>query len=87
MTNEITSELGKKTHYDQQYNPNRLYPIAREGKRREIGIDPSVPPFVGFDCWNHYEASWLNRKGKPIVALAEIFFLFNFANIISVILI
>jgi len=31
-----------------------------------------VLPFTGFDLWNHYEVSWLNAKGKPIVALAEI---------------
>jgi len=68
------SELGKKTEYDQSYNPKRLYPIPRDGKRREIGIDPNKLPFAGFDCWNHYEVSWLNEKGKPIVAIAEIYY-------------
>lgn len=68
------SELGKKTDYDQSYNPDRLYPISRAGKRREIGIDPEILPFSGFDCWNHYEVSWLNEKGKPIVATAEILY-------------
>jgi len=70
----IGSELGKKTEYDQTYNPDRLYPIPRAGKRKEIGIDPNALPFVGFDCWNHYEVSWLNEKGKPIVATAEIYY-------------
>lgn len=69
---ENHSELGKKTEYDQSYNPDRLYPISREDKRREIGVDPDAPPFFGFDCWNLYEVSWLNEKGKPIVATAEI---------------
>lgn len=68
------SELGKKTEYDQSYNPNRLYPIPRAGKRREMGIDPNRLPFSGFDCWNHYEVSWLNAKGKPMVATAEIYY-------------
>lgn len=68
------SELGKKTDYDQSYNPDRLYPIPRAGKRKEIGIDPNALPFSGFDCWNHYEVSWLNEKGKPIVATAEIYY-------------
>ena len=68
------SELGKKTEYDQTYNPERLYPIPRAGKRKEIGIDPESVPFFGFDCWNHYEVSWLNQKGKPIVATAEIIY-------------
>lgn len=64
--------LGKKTSYDQTYNPKLLYPISRAGKRREIGIDPEQLPFFGFDYWNHYEVSWLNEKGKPVVAMAEI---------------
>ncbi len=68
------SELGKKTEYDQSYNPSRLYPIPRAEKRREIGIDPDALPFSGFDCWNHYEVSWLNQKGKPMVAIAEIYY-------------
>jgi 7-cyano-7-deazaguanine reductase len=56
------SELGKKTTYDSHYNAEKLFPILRQGKR----------DFFGFDLWNHYEVSWLNEKGKPIVALAEI---------------
>lgn len=68
------SELGKHTDYDETYNPNRLYPIPRSGKRIEIGVHPNNLPFFGFDCWNHYEVSWLNQKGKPIVATAEIYY-------------
>jgi len=68
------SELGKKTEYDQSYNPDRLYPLPRAGKRKEIGIDPDKLPFFGFDCWNHYEVSWLNEKGKPMIATAEIYY-------------
>jgi 7-cyano-7-deazaguanine reductase len=65
------SELGKKAEYDPHYNPDKLFPIPRKGKRDEIGV-PDNLPFFGFDLWNHYEVSWLNEKGKPIVALAEI---------------
>lgn len=68
------SELGKKTEYDQSYNPDRLFPISRDDKRLELGIDLNSLPFEGFDCWNHYEVSWLNQKGKPIIAIAEIFY-------------
>ncbi len=67
------SELGKKSDFDSSYNPNRLYPIPRAGKRQEIGIDPNKLPFNGFDCWNHYEVSWLNAKGKPMVVLVSLF--------------
>ncbi len=77
------SELGKKSDYDFNYNPNRLYPIPRAGKRQEIGIDPAHPPFVGFDCWNHYEVSWLNEKGKPMVGIGEIFYDCNSPKLIE----
>ena len=66
------SELGKKSTYTSLYNPDILFPIARSSQRIEIGVDSSDLPFKGFDYWNHYEVSWLNEWGKPIVALAEI---------------
>lgn len=68
------SELGLSSSYDPHYNPERLFAISREPKRKEIGIDSQVLPFYGFDCWNHYEVSWLNKKGKPMVAVAEIIY-------------
>ena len=68
------SELGKKSDYETAYNPNRLYPISRAAKRQEIGINPNLLPFYGVDCWNHYEVSWLNDKGKPMVGIAEIIY-------------
>jgi 7-cyano-7-deazaguanine reductase len=77
------SELGKKTDYGSTYDPNKLYPIPRAGKRQEIGIDPANPPFKGFDCWNHFEVSWLNRKGKPVVAIAQIIYDCNSPQIIE----
>jgi len=68
------SALGRKSQSDMNYNPDRLFPIPREGKRAEIGIDESALPFHGFDCWNHYEVSWLNNKGKPMVAITQIIY-------------
>lgn len=68
------SELGHSSEYDSQYNPERLFAISRDIKRKELGIDPNKLPFYGFDCWNHYEVSWLNEKGKPVVAMAEIIY-------------
>ncbi|ASQ47091.1 NADPH-dependent 7-cyano-7-deazaguanine reductase QueF [Legionella clemsonensis] len=76
-------ELGKKSDYDATYNPNRLYPIPRVGKRQEIGIDPFKLPFFGFDCWNHYEVSWLNEKGKPMIGIGEIFYDCNSPKLIE----
>jgi 7-cyano-7-deazaguanine reductase len=65
------SDLGKKSDYDSQYNPEKLFPIPRQEQRNEIGIGAQLP-FYGMDIWNHYEVSWLNEKGKPVVAVAEI---------------
>lgn len=77
------SELGRSSEYDAHYNPDRLFAIPRATKRKEIGIDPNRLPFYGFDCWNHYEVSWLNEKGKPVVALAEIIYDCATPNIIE----
>ena len=69
--NHLThSFLGKKVSYVDQYDPTLLFPIPREQKRAEIGIDGPLP-FYGCDTWNAFELSWLNAKGKPIVALAR----------------
>lgn len=76
------SELGKKTTYDSHYQPGHLFPIPRSEKRREIGITGALP-FYGYDVWNHYEVSWLNAKGKPIVAVAEIIYACDSLNIIE----
>ncbi|EKD73121.1 MAG: hypothetical protein ACD_45C00457G0005 [uncultured bacterium] len=76
------SELGKQSAYDSLYNPDKLFPIPRKTKRDEIGV-PDKLPFFGFDLWNHYEVSWLNEKGKPIVALAEICYGCDSPNIIE----
>lgn len=65
------SELGKPAAYTGFYDPKLLFPLVRQNKREELGIGASLP-FTGFDLWTHYEVSWLNGKGKPIVAIAEI---------------
>lgn len=64
-------ELGKKAKYDLFYNPEKLFAIPRQDNRVHLNID-GVLPFYGFDLWNHYEVSWLNPKGKPIVAVGNI---------------
>lgn len=68
---KAASPLGKKSAYEAHYNPELLYFIPRVIKRQEIGIT-AAPPFVGVDIWNAYELSWLNDRGKPIVATATI---------------
>lgn len=65
------TQLGKPTQYDNAYDFNLLQTLPREMLRTELQLDNSVP-FSGVDIWNAYELSWLNMKGKPEVALAEI---------------
>lgn len=76
------SELGKKAQYDSHYSPEKLYPMARKSRRDEIGLSNTLP-FFGYDIWNHYEVSWLNDKGKPVVAIAEIIYGCDSINIIE----
>jgi len=65
------SPLGKPVAYAQHYAPELLFPIARQGKREALGIAAGALPFIGEDLWNAYELSWLDPRGKPVVALAH----------------
>ena len=62
--------LGKRSPNINTYSPSLLFPISRKPKRDEIGISDPLP-FKGYDIWNGFELSWLNLKGKPVVATAE----------------
>lgn len=74
--------LGKTSAYISQYQPDLLFPIPRQSKRDEIGISNTLP-FFGNDIWNAFEVSWLNAKGKPVVAAAEFIFPCESPNIIE----
>jgi 7-cyano-7-deazaguanine reductase len=67
----LHSPLGKETVYANQYDSSLLYPIERDINWQARGVERTTLPFFGEDIWNSYEISWLNAKGKPIVALAE----------------
>lgn len=68
-------ELGRQSAYISNYTPELLFPIPRQDKRHEIGLSSGTSlPFFGYDIWNHYEVSWLNSKGKPMVALVQIIY-------------
>lgn len=67
------SPLGKAAAYRDTYAPELLFPIARAQQRREIGLtDGTLLPFMGADLWTAFEFSWLNRRGKPQLALAHV---------------
>src|SRR5574343_280877 len=68
-TSADASPLGKTTAYANQYAPELLFPIPRAEKRAELGLTENALPFSGEDLWNAYEISWLNPRGKPVVAV------------------
>ena len=70
MNSPEHSPLGKETPYADRYDPALLFPIPRDSNRAELGLAESLP-FHGVDIWNAYELSWLDLRGKPVVALAE----------------
>ncbi len=65
------SPLGKASSYADQYDPGLLYPLPRLSKREEVGVTGRLP-FMGADLWTAYEVSWLNHRGKPQVAIAQV---------------
>ncbi|WP_404992498.1 NADPH-dependent 7-cyano-7-deazaguanine reductase QueF [Cupriavidus pauculus] len=84
MTLPEHSPLGKASAYKTEYDPTLLFPIPRQAKRTEIGLDEGKAlPFFGVDIWNAYEVSWLNLKGKPQVALATFIIPADTPNIVE----
>jgi len=62
--------LGKTTAYSEHYDANLLQAVPRILSRDTINL-PTKLPFTGIDIWNAYEVSWLNSRGKPIVAILQ----------------
>ena len=61
--------LGKNVPVPDRYSPSVLVPIARRAGRVDLGLALDEPlPFTGVDVWNAYEFSWLDARGKPVVA-------------------
>lgn len=76
--------LGKSTAYADQYDASLLQQVPRQLARDQIGLTANTPlPFVGHDIWHAYELSWLNPKGKPMVALATVVVPFDSTNLIE----
>ncbi|MEZ2416997.1 NADPH-dependent 7-cyano-7-deazaguanine reductase QueF [Luteibacter sp. RCC_6_2] len=83
MSSPDHSPLGKATVYADRYDASLLFPIPRQGKRDEIGVSAGTLPFHGVDVWNGYELSWLDARGKPVVAVAEFRFPATTPNIVE----
>ncbi len=63
--------LGRESAYPERYDASLLFPIERAANRAPLGITESALPFVGGDEWWAFELSWLNPRGKPVVAVAR----------------
>lgn len=63
--------LGRESAYPEHYDASLLYAIPRAANRAPLGIEEGALPFVGEDEWHAFEVSWLNARGKPMVAVAR----------------
>ena len=75
--------LGKTTKYISHYEPSLLQGVPRHLNRKELDLTDENLPFQGTDVWYGYELSWLNNKGKPVVAVAEFSFPCTSPNIVE----
>lgn len=76
-------KLGQKTDYVSQYDPSLLQAVPRRLNRDELGISEQQPFNQGADIWTLYELSWLNPKGVPQVAIADVAVDFRSENLIE----
>ena len=74
--------LGKATAYQSEYDASLLQGVPRKLNRDAIDLIDTLP-FHGTDIWTGYELSWLNAKGKPMVAIAEFHLSFDSENLIE----
>ncbi|MDR6538258.1 NADPH-dependent 7-cyano-7-deazaguanine reductase QueF [Variovorax soli] len=65
------SQLGRASAYVDRYDPGLLFPIPRSTQREAMGLATGPLPFFGADLWTAFELSWLNRRGKPQLAIAH----------------
>ncbi len=77
-----TLSLGKDVDYDADYDSALLCAIPRQPGRDALGLQQGVP-FRGWDIWTAYELSWLNTRGKPLIACAEIHIPADSPNIVE----
>lgn len=78
-----TLTLGKETQYLSHYAPHLLQGVPRQLNRDELGITQHQPFSTGVDLWTAYEVSWLNAKGVPQVAIADVALDFHSENLIE----
>lgn len=66
------SPLGRASTYPERYDATLLFPLSRAENRLVLGLEADdALPFVGEDEWHGFELSWLNARGKPVVAVGR----------------
>ena len=76
-------KLGQQTKYAEKYDRTLLQPVPRRLNRDQLNITATQPFTVGADIWTAYEISWLNPKGVPQVAIADVSIDFRSENLIE----
>ena len=73
MQTAPSSPLGRATQPADRYDPALLFPIARAEQRSRLGLGTAASlPFFGADLWTAFELCWLNPRGKPMLAIANL---------------
>ena len=76
-------KLGQQTKYAEKYDRTLLQPVPRYLNRDMLNITTTQPFTIGADIWTAYEISWLNPKGVPQVAIADVSIDFRSENLIE----
>lgn len=76
-------KLGQQTKYAEKYDRTLLQPVPRRLNRDQLNITTTQPFTIGADIWTAYEISWLNPKGVPQVAIADVSIDFRSENLIE----
>ena len=76
-------KLGQQTKYAEKYDRTLLQPVPRRLNRDQLNITATQPFTIGADIWTAYEISWLNPKGVPQVAIADVSIDFRSENLIE----
>ena len=79
----VVLKLGQATEYAEKYDSTLLQAVPRRLNRDELGITAQQPFSVGADIWTAYEISWLNEKGVPQVAIADVEIDYRSENLIE----
>jgi len=70
----MQTPLGRQVAWPEHYDPALLVALERAPNRAALGLEGGTLPFGGADVWNAYELSWLDPRGKPVIATARFIF-------------